>query len=201
MEACCSTLGALAVFGLALLWQQHTAVGRLAPLLGLVACGLVIATHPRVLRWGLNLALRAVRRPPVALSLAWRDVLVWTALMALNYLLLGAGFHLLLSGLVDVPLALYPFISGAFAVAGVVGVLALFAPSGIGVREGVMAVVLSAVMSPGLAAVAALVSRVWITLAEGLCAGLALLVVRRAGAGEPEAEEASGSCAVREGPG
>lgn len=193
MEACCSSLGSLAVFGLALLWHQQTTVGRLTPLLGLVALGLLIATHPRVLRWGLALAMRMARRPALEVRLAWLDVLGWTVLMALNYLLLGAGFHLLLYAIADVPIELCLFISGAFAVAGVAGVLALFAPSGIGVREGVMTLVLSAVMSPGMAAVAALLSRVWITLAEGLCAGLALVAVRRTNqaAGGPDGERAA----------
>jgi len=52
---------------------------------------------------------------------------------------------------------------------------------------------LSAVLPAGVAAVAAIVTRVWITLAEALCAGIALVAARAVGAGLPPPEPAAGS--------
>ena len=178
IEACCSALATLVVFGLAVLWQPTAALGTLKPAMAAVALGLIVITHPAALRRGINAALRLARQPAVELRLRWRDVIGWTLLMSANWLILGAGFYLLLRAVIDVPPGLYLFVTGAFAVAGVIGVLVLFAPSGIGVREGVMTVVLGTVMPVAVAAIAAILARIWITLAEALCSGIALVLVR-----------------------
>jgi len=48
------------------------------------------------------------------------------------------------------------------------------------VREGVMTALLATVLPPGIAVAAALLTRLWMTLAEAGCAGVALLLGRRA---------------------
>ena len=62
--------------------------------------------------------------------------------------------------------------TGAFSFASMAGMLAVFVPSGLGVREGILSFFLAQVMSTPLALVAALVARVWFTLVE---LGMALL--------------------------
>jgi uncharacterized membrane protein YbhN (UPF0104 family) len=151
-----------------------------------VALGLIVVTHPVVLRSGINTALRLARQPALEFQLRWRDVVAWTLLMSVNWLVLGAGFYLVLRAVIDLPPGLYLFVTGAFAVAGIIGVLALFAPSGIGVREGVMTFVLGAVLPAAVAAIAAILARIWITLAEALCSGIALMLVRGMKPAEPE---------------
>lgn len=190
LEACCSALATLAVFALAAAYQSDRSAITLLPGLAAVAVGLLVVTHPAVLRGLLGLALRIARQPPMDVDLRWSDVAAWSGLIALDWCVLGAGFYLMLGSVIDVPLSLYPFLTGSFALAGVVGVLALFAPSGIGVREGVLAFTLAQVLPEGVAAVAALLSRIWITLAEALCAGAALWVSRDVLRGEalPAAE-------------
>jgi uncharacterized membrane protein YbhN (UPF0104 family) len=194
VEACCSTLAMLTVFGVAAVHQQTNSLIALWPAMMGVAGALIVMTHPAVLRFGINTARRLLRKPPIELQLAWRNVLVWTFLICLGWLVLGAGFYLLLWSLVDLPGSLYLYVTGAFAVAGVIGVLVLFAPSGIGVREGVMTFVLSQVMTSELAAAAAIVSRIWITLAEALCAGTAILMIRRANVEPLACAASSESC-------
>jgi len=178
IESCCSGLATLIIFGFAIAWRNDVALGAFKPAMAALAVVLLAATHPIILRFGINTALRLTHRPAVEFRPRWRDILGWTLLMATNWLVLGAGFYLLLWSLIDIPFTLYPFVTGAFAVAGIVGILALFAPSGLGVREGVMTFVLSAVLSAGVAGVAAILARVWMTLAEALCSGVALLMVR-----------------------
>jgi uncharacterized membrane protein YbhN (UPF0104 family) len=186
IEACCSALATILVFGLAVLWHPTTALGPLKPVMAAVALGLIVVTHPVVLRSGINTALRLARQPALEFQLRWRDVVAWTLLMSVNWLVLGAGFYLVLRAVIDLPPGLYLFVTGAFAVAGIIGVLALFAPSGIGVREGVMTFVLGAVLPAAVAAIAAILARIWITLAEALCSGIALMLVRGMKPAEPE---------------
>ena len=179
IEACCSALATIAVFGLAMLSRPSASFGSLKIGVAILAAALLIVTHPVVMRKLINTALRILRREPLELQFRWRDVLGWTLLMSLNWLVLGLGFYLLLHAVIDVPFELYLYLTGAFSVAGVIGVLAVFAPSGIGVREGVMAFVLAGVLTSGVAAVASLLARLWITVAEALCSGIALLLVYR----------------------
>jgi uncharacterized membrane protein YbhN (UPF0104 family) len=190
LEACCSALATLVVFGLAVLWRPSDELGTLRWAMAAVALGLIVITHPAVLRRGINTALCVARQPTVELPLRWRDVVAWTLLMSANWLVLGLGFYLLLRAVIDVSPEMYLFVTGAFAVAGVIGVLALFAPSGIGVREGVMTFTLGTVLPVAVAAIAAILARIWITLAEALCSGIALLLVRGMKPGELESAAA-----------
>ena len=177
-EAACDALSALAVFGL---WfavgEPDVPVGLQIALAGLFV-GLVAATHPAVFQRVARVVLHVGGQGSASVALRWRDIGAWTLALAVNWLILGAGFALLLRSWIDVPPDLYLAATGAFAVAGVAGSLALFAPSGIGVREGVLTFLLAGALGPGVAAAAALGARVWLTAAEALASGAALWVVR-----------------------
>jgi len=180
IEACCSCLAASLIFGIAILgYRQRDGLGLYSVTVGSAVAVLIVLTHPAVLGALLNLGMRISRRPPVELRLRWADVLTWTVMMAANWLVLGTGFYLMLYSIYAIPAALLLYVTGAFALAGVIGVLVLFAPSGIGVREGVMLVALTKVLPEAVAAIGTLAARVWMTLAEVLCAGLAILIVKR----------------------
>jgi hypothetical protein len=184
IEACCSSIAALAVFGLAFLGRRTETEG-IHSYTGTAAAAIVVflaATHPAILGFAVNTLLRFLKRPPVRLSFRWVDVWFWTFLMMANWMVLGTGFFLLIRSFADLSFGNLLYVTGSFALAGAVGILCLFAPSGIGVREGVMTLILGQIMPPGVAAMTALLSRVWITLAEVLCAGLALFLSQRLGA-------------------
>jgi len=54
----------------------------------------------------------------------------------------------------------------AFLVAGVAGILAVFVPAGLGVREAALSLLLAPQLGEGLAIGLALASRVWLLLSE-----------------------------------
>jgi hypothetical protein len=68
--------------------------------------------------------------------------------------------------------------ASAFCASYVAGYLSLLTPSGLGVREGVLALLLAGVAGPGPAAVVALVARLWLSVAEVVVAAVAVLVDR-----------------------
>ena len=68
----------------------------------------------------------------------------------------------------------------AYALAGLAGMIALFAPSGLGVREGVLALALGTILPPATAALAALAARILIMGAEALCAVLGHRLMQKA---------------------
>jgi glycosyltransferase 2 family protein len=97
------------------------------------------------------------------------------------WLLLGASFWLCARGLVAVPagdLALY---MGAFAVAWLAGLLAVYAPGGLGVREAVLVALLHGRIGAADALVVAAASRLTLILADVLLAAVSTAALRRRG--------------------
>jgi uncharacterized membrane protein YbhN (UPF0104 family) len=67
----------------------------------------------------------------------------------------------------------------AFAAAYVAGYIAVFAPAGAGIREGILVVLLQPIMAREAAVVLAVIARLWTTVLELVPAGLLVLVWRR----------------------
>lgn len=94
----------------------------------------------------------------------------WTVLYTLNWSLYAVAFWLLFLGLAGWQPFL--FVGPAFAAAYVGGYLALFAPAGLGVREGLLAAFLAPVLAPQAALALAVAARLWTTAVEVVPAGL-----------------------------
>jgi hypothetical protein len=107
---------------------------------------------------------------------------------ALTWPLGGAAlFFLLRSVGGDPALSSIPFLGGTAAVGAIVAVLAIFAPSGLGVREASMYGLMLAVVSEAVALGATVLNRLVITLVEAvlLLAGAVLLRRRRESSPSP----------------
>ena len=134
-------------------------------MLASVAVGLSPAVFGRAVRAWFRLAKQEVPQ-----SLAHLHGIRWLALYLLNWVVYGTAFWLLVrsfgwaGGLVPV--------ASAFAAAYVLGYLMVFAPAGIGVREGFLIVFLTPHIGPGPSGAIAIISRLWTTVAELLPAAL-----------------------------
>jgi len=90
------------------------------------------------------------------------------------WIMIGGGFHLLITSLVpNNPGLFYSII--VFAASWTIGFLSLISPSGIGVRESVMIALLSPFLSPTEASIVAISSRIWFTGIELLLSALIIL--------------------------
>lgn len=79
----------------------------------------------------------------------------------------------------DVPLAAIPYLGGASAVGAIVAVLVVFAPSGLGVREGAVFALLLAYLDRTDALLVVAVNRILITVIEALLLAVVTLLRRR----------------------
>lgn len=142
--------------------------------------GLVCA-HPRVLTRLVALLLRVLRRDPLDKPLSWRGVLTTAGWSAVGYLFFA--LHVWLLARTQAPLGWSGLVVcvGAISLAVGVSTAAFVAPSGIGVREFVIAITLTtlgASFSTWFAI--ALASRLIVTVADLVAAGAgAALAVRR----------------------
>lgn len=175
-----SAVGAAAVLGSpvgGLAW----AVAAGAVVVVLVAFLSLPPVFHRVVRFGYR---RAPDGPPVRLLRDRTFVPRWVGLYALNWVVYAGAFWLFVRGLgreVD------PVIAGSsFAAAYVLGYLAVFAPAGVGVREGFLAAFLGPSLGAAAAGAVAIAARVWMTAVEVIPAaviGGRHLVRRRGGKG------------------
>jgi len=138
-----------------------------------------ICLYPRIIRLGLDLALRVLRRPPLEGSVSGGGMtraLGWTVLGWLCY---GAHAWFLISVFAGKAPHVFALSLGAYALAWAVGFLIIFFPSGIGPRELALIAVLAPVMPSASALVVALASRVVMTIADLVWAGAGLAIGRR----------------------
>lgn len=105
---------------------------------------------------------------PVQASLPVRAVVYAMIGNLVAWLLYGAAFQLFVGGLLGPTAGGYAEYLAAYTISYLLGYLALFAPAGLGVREGFMIKVLTyaGLAASPQAALVALTSRVWLTLLE-----------------------------------
>ena len=98
-----------------------------------------------------------------------RTLLRGLLLYGLGFFASGASYFFLTKSLhPELPYEHLFFIVGAFNLAGAIGIVSVFAPSGIGVRESVQLLLLPLVISAELALIVTVAARLWSLLVDGL---------------------------------
>ncbi len=82
-------------------------------------------------------------------------------LQLLKWVFTGLGIFLLINSVTELAWTYLPFITGLYAAAAILGMIAFFAPSGLGVVEGIMIVGLKTILSNSLAGLISILVRIW----------------------------------------
>lgn len=164
IEQVLTLLGALALVGLTLpLWE--IVPGNERWLLLLLPIGM-LALHPRILGRLLEWAAGRLRRPELAWSYTYSHIITLLAAYSVANLFAGLSLAVILWGLTPLNPTQLPLVVGAAALAWVVGYLSFLTPSGLGVREGVLTLLLAQVYPLPVAIVGSLLFRLVATLGE-----------------------------------
>lgn len=178
------TLLGAAVVSLLTLWHQLAAAGgMLTVLLPALAVLSVFLVHPAVLNAGLRLVPKVLSRAVIRWDGLWRHGLLLLALTLGSWLLYGVAFWLFVWSVTGVPGDAVLPLAGVNALSFLAGYLVFVTPAGLGAREGVMALLLRPYVPVGVAAMVAVLSRLWTVAAELLGALLVLALPRRTPAG------------------
>ncbi|MBI3665157.1 MAG: flippase-like domain-containing protein [Acidobacteria bacterium] len=100
------------------------------------------------------------------------------AVSLLLWALFGSGFVLFVRSLAPIGFSHGPELASNYAVSWLIGVVTFFAPGGIGVREGILGLLLAKVLPRGTAFLVAVLSRLWLIGLELLWAAVAQFYFR-----------------------
>ena len=158
--------------GLPLAVLAAYAFGFLPPwaaiMLGAVAVALdLIVLHPAVLAK----LFSVVRHEPLQARLSYRDTLPWALIYTMVWLMGGVGLFMVARLFVDLPLDVFAQVVGVWVLSSLIAFLTILSPSGLGVRELSMTVLLGLFLPDPLPLLIALAMRLIWTLYD-LIAGV-----------------------------
>jgi glycosyltransferase 2 family protein len=162
-------------------WPPFEYKGYALLLAALAPVGLFFL-HPAVFGRLANAALRRLKRGPLEATLPFGRVLALLLYYVGGWVLIGLAFTALAASVTPVSAAELALLVGGYAFAWEVGFLAFVTPSGLGVKEGVLFVVLGLAFPPPVAAALVVLSRLWQTLAEVVAAGAVWAIAKARGA-------------------
>jgi hypothetical protein len=120
---------------------------------------LLVSLYPPVLRSVMNRLLRLIKKESLDCFPPYSTNLALVALYTLPGFLQGLGLFSILRSLYDISFAHYLTITGSYYAASIAGLIAIFAPGGLGVREGILFLILPVLVPKEIAIVSAIVMR------------------------------------------
>lgn len=121
------------------------------------------------------------------LHLPFRYLVLITAFYIIDWLLIGLGFAILVHAFLgSIEASTGYSLAGLFAGAWAVGFLFILTPGGIGVRDAILAIGVSNLVSDPLPLVVAVLARIGWSVAEGIGLLLSMVIYRRARKTTPE---------------
>ena len=179
LEAVTLIMAAGLVFLLSLLFVKEVKPFTLGiPLPGVILLFLLclFSLHPRVLQKIFNTVLVRLKREPFYIPISYSQILWILTVCVLSWVIGGVGFYVFVDSVWNISFEHILLLTGALAISSTVGLLALFAPSGLGVREGVLVYLLSSIMPGSVAVILSILTRLWMTLIEIGLIGVVYLI-------------------------
>jgi uncharacterized membrane protein YbhN (UPF0104 family) len=118
--------------------------------------------------------LRKVLRTDFPFQFSFFQFLRFLLIYLLLWCCCGLAFFLFVKSLSPLGWRQFPAMMGIYATAWTVGFLSVVTPGGLGIREGVLSLLLSAYLPPATATLVALLSRLWSLAADVVLAGGAI---------------------------
>lgn len=131
----------------------------------LAAC--LVALHPRIIRYQLKLLMKfkGENQQP-DFNLNYSTLLIIFILRIIIWCTLGLSFYFIINSFYPVPFSYFPYLTGIFALGMIIGLLAVFAPTGLGVLEGILLLGLKYIVPDGIAVVISISVRIVKVIAE-----------------------------------
>ncbi len=132
----------------------------------ILALAALAALAPPIFNRLMNWGLRLLRRPAAQVSATYPDMLGLFGGYVLAHFLSGLSFVLFMGGVTPLPPSQAPLLILAYVGAWLAGQVAVFVPTGIGVREGALSLILGARYPFVAISTVALLYRIWIAVRD-----------------------------------
>ncbi|MDE5753065.1 MAG: flippase-like domain-containing protein [Oscillospiraceae bacterium] len=175
LENICTLLGAAFLFLISLFFFPNDLLSQYAWLTVILIILFFIFIHPRIINFFLRMAGKLLKKD-MEIPMSYPDMLRVVVLFICNWLVAGSGFFMLVHAIYPVTALQWLYVGGIYGLSTIIGILALFAPSGLGVREGILIAGLLLIMPEEYAVTISLISRLWQTVAEIFLVAGSLLV-------------------------
>jgi hypothetical protein len=96
-----------------------------------------------------------------------------------SWVFFASGYYWLLQGFYPTTVKLTLIFTGIYAISWLAGFVAIVSPSGLGIRDGVQAYLLSFFVPPSVAVTIALVQRAWLTIGDLVTGLVSLWLLKR----------------------
>lgn len=140
--------------------------------------GLSLLLHPRIVALTRYLPGRPGRLfASVSLPSARRTFLLYVYYLVF-WILFDAVFVCFVHAIYPLPMQAWIPVGAGFSMSFLVGFLVVFVPGGIGIREGILYILLLPFLPPAASLIVSVGSRIWVMLSEGISVALAVALFR-----------------------
>ena len=139
----------------------------------LIIIAVLTVIHFRVFQRLIALFLTKITKEPVQFDfdLNWFQKLKIIFYYSIVEFFMGLGFFFLINSITFLSIQTLLSIAGIYILAGILGLAAIFAPGGLGIREGVLILFLQVFFPLNIAILISLLARIWATITELFLAG------------------------------
>ncbi len=166
LENICTLLGAGFLFLISLFFFPNDILKDYMVLTILLVVAFFICINPKIINFFLGILEKLIKKKDMQIPITYLQMIKVVLLFVGNWFIAGVGFYMLVRSIYPVPVSEMLYTGGIFALASIIGILAIIAPSGIGVREGIIVFGLSLIMPTEYAVIISIISRLWVTVAE-----------------------------------
>ncbi len=166
LENICTLLGAAFLFIVSLFFFPNDILKDYIYITAAMVAVFFVMINPRIINFFLKKIGKIIKKNDMEIQISYPAMLKVVVLFIGNWLIVGAGFYMLSASVYPLDASKLLYTGGIFGLSAIIGIISIFAPSGIGVREGIMILGLSLIMPEEYAVIISVVSRLWATVAE-----------------------------------
>jgi len=168
IEMILSLISSVIVIFLGILITDLSLIKKYLPLIIVLFILLIIIIHPRLIELYAKIFFKYFKKDSgfYITKFDYFFYLKIIILQLLKWCAAGLGIFFLINSVTHLSWNYLAYITGLYASAAIIGMIAFFAPSGLGVVEGVMIVGLKTILSNALAGIISILIRLWKIVGE-----------------------------------
>ena len=182
LETCLLLISSSIIFLLSTIINGNYSIIYLSICIALTILAITVL-HPRILSWTTNFILRLFKKREIQINASYPQIIRLSVYFFGLWIAQIIGFFLLIRAIFPISITNIFTVSAAYTLSWIVGFAVVIAPGGLGVREGMMSLLLSSILPTPLAIAISFIARIWITVFEVVVFFIGMAIQRRTRSG------------------